>query len=311
MSNFTDEIKAIPEDLASFTKGDVKLGNTKIPKIAIALIAVGIVAFLALKSSSTGQKSTSSVPTDNTSDGNGDSALTPLPVNETPLSGIGGVSSGGYTDGNSGLIPLGNDGGFLFGGGSAFNDLGVPNLSGNSQVISPDLGLSPIPYFGSSSYDTGYLGDILPQQPQAPLQNIVASSSGLVNANKQVTNPLQKALGTQLNKQQVSNPLQSALGQQFTKQPTSLAIPKPVVQQFKPVSTVVSTFSNLAKNLVSVITPKPAVKPVITVPKVNTPVSLPKPSASVIPASSLSKVSTIPKPLPVTGIKTKTVVLKN
>ena len=328
MTNFTDEIKAIPEDLASFTKGDIKLGNTKIPKVVIALIVVAVVAFLALKSRSTSQKSTSSARTDNTSENSNDTSLSPLPVNDTPLSGIGGISSSdnsGYGEINNGLIPLGNDGGFLFGGGSAFNDLGVPNLSGNSQVITPDNGLSSIPYFGSSSYDGGYLSDILPQQPQAPLQNIVASSSGLINANKQGSNPLQKALSSRLNPVKTSNPLQSALGKSFTKQPTPLSIPQPVVQQFKPVSTVVNTFSNLAKNLVNVITPKQTIAPVITVPKIATPkvnsvpysskpntsVSTysPKPSASSIPYTNLSKVKTVPKP--VTGIKSKTVVLKN
>ena len=345
MTNFTDEIKAIPEDLASFTKGDIKLGNTKIPKVVIALIVVAVVAFLALKSRSTSQKSTSSARTDKTSENSNDTSLSPLPVNDTPLSGIGGISSSdnsGYGEINNGLIPLGNDGGFLFGGGSAFNDLGVPNLSGNSQVITPDNGLSSIPYFGSSSYDGGYLSDILPQQPQAPLQNIVASSSGLINANKQGSNPLQKALSSRLNPVKTSNPLQSALssrlnpvktsnplqsalGKSFTKQPTPLSIPQPVVQQFKPVSTVVNTFSNLAKNLVNVITPKQTIAPVITVPKIATPkvnsvpysskpntsVSTysPKPSASSIPYSNLSKVKTVPKP--VTGIKSKTVVLKN
>lgn len=328
MTNFTDEIKAIPEDLASFTKGDIKLGNTKIPKVVIALIVVAVVAFLALKSRSTSQKSTSSARIDKTSENSNDTSLSPLPVNDTPLSGIGGISSSdnsGYGEINNGLIPLGNDGGFLFGGGSAFNDLGVPNLSGNSQVITPDNGLSPIPYFGSSSYDGGYLSDILPQQPQAPLQNIVASSSGLINANKQGSNPLQKALSSRLNPVKSSNPLQSALGKSFTKQPTPLSIPQPVVQQFKPVSTVVNTFSNLAKNLVNVITPKQTIAPVITVPKIATPkvnsvpysskpntsVSTysPKPSASSIPYSNLSKVKTVPKP--VTGIKSKTVVLKN
>lgn len=48
--SFEDEIGKIPEDIQEFTKGSVKIGSVKIPKIALIGAAIGGVAFIAIRS---------------------------------------------------------------------------------------------------------------------------------------------------------------------------------------------------------------------------------------------------------------------
>lgn len=47
--SFEDEISQIPSDIGNLVKGDVSVGSLKVPKIAIAVGAVGLVAFIALR----------------------------------------------------------------------------------------------------------------------------------------------------------------------------------------------------------------------------------------------------------------------
>jgi hypothetical protein len=57
MANIEDEVTKIPNDIANVVRGDIKLGNTRVPKIIPVVGVVGVVAFLAIKNRSKGSGS--------------------------------------------------------------------------------------------------------------------------------------------------------------------------------------------------------------------------------------------------------------
>lgn len=150
--SFEEEIQKLPSDVEGFFQGDISIGKTKIPKIAIAGVVIGLVVILALRSrvKVAGGGSSSSV---GASSGNsGDLGFS------NPLSGLQPLSNNSSLNSNPlGAIPSSN----IPTPNLTLPDLSIPPLSGLPMSSFPDFSSIPVigsgvgAYFGNTGINGG------------------------------------------------------------------------------------------------------------------------------------------------------------
>lgn len=240
-----DGVKAIPEDLSKLVKGDIKLGKLKIPKIAVAGVAVGVVVFVALKSrSKSGSVSTGFLSTNKADEYSSSNQEQPLP-SASPL--VGNPLGSIVNPASPSQVTL-----------PSIPTPSVPELSGLPNLEPIDLSNSNIPIlstaynpntdFGDATNYAGNTGFVTPKDSKYELPKGNSVFKGTKGKGETVPNTTPKQYTDALAKKNAEKAVQATV---------------------KPLQTVFNSFSNLYKTINPYAAPSPQV-PVKTIAPIPT-----------------------------------------
>lgn len=308
-----NEIKAIPTDVENIVKGDIKLGKTKVPKVAVVAGVVGVVAFIALKSRKSSGGSNSLIPSylqGQTQLGSDGSTASVPNSSQSALDSV----LGNTTPPDASGIPLPN---------IPLPDLGTINTNLPSLPSLPDIQLPTLPAtdfsmpsvpYLSPDYqlpDFSQLGSNLRSSDYNPFVNTGFmgdyNSSSFNTPSKLTPKPTQHANIPTSTKSSYTGSKLPTRGQAPIPTNTGVIKPNPVLNVVQSFVNGVLQFNQLAKKVSSAVaTPKPTPKP--TVPTSKPPVtynplssiSVPKPTYTPVynPLASVSVPVYKPAPLP-------------